>query len=88
MHPPWDRPRAPGRVTSYSAVGSDKGPPPSSAAREFRGFRVTGSLDWIGAWGLWITTSNEGVPILVQIPLGRRHFIVDERAKGADGFEA
>jgi hypothetical protein len=56
----------------------------ASAEREFRGFRVTGSLDSVGAWGLWITTSNEGVPILVQIPLGRRHFIVDERAKGAE----
>jgi hypothetical protein len=48
-----------------------------SVEKQFRGFKVTGSLRDIGAWGLWITTANEGVPLLVQIPLGRRHFIVD-----------
>lgn len=48
----------------------------TSMERQFRGFRVTGSLDSVGAWGLWITTSPEGIPLLVQIPLGRRHFTV------------
>jgi hypothetical protein len=45
--------------------------------KEFRGFEVTGSLSDIGAWGIWITTANEGAPLLVQVPLGRRHFIVE-----------
>ncbi len=45
-----------------------------SAEREFRGFGVSGDLESVHAWGLWIATSNPDTPILVQFPLGRRHF--------------
>jgi hypothetical protein len=48
--------------------------PISDAERQFRGFKVSGGLDSIGAWGLWVTTSENGLPLLVQIPLGKRHF--------------
>jgi hypothetical protein len=47
-----------------------------SVERQFRGFKVSGDLDSIHAWGLWIATSSQGLPILVQFPVGRRHFKV------------
>ena len=57
----------------------------ASVERQFRGFQVSGgSIDSIGAWGLWITTANEGIPLLVQIPLGRRHFTITDAASALD----
>jgi hypothetical protein len=50
----------------------------ASFERECRGFKVRGSLDSVHAWALWITTAQEGVPILVQIPLGRRHVTLND----------
>lgn len=56
----------------------------ASAEREFRGFEVGGSLKDVHAWGLWITTAAEiAIPLLVQFPLGRRHF--KEAPSGAGG---
>ena len=45
--------------------------------REMRGFKVKDRNSLKGAWGMWVTTSQQGDPLLVQIPLGRRHFEVE-----------
>jgi hypothetical protein len=37
----------------------------ASVERQFRGFQVSGDLDSIDPWALWITTSPEGFPLLV-----------------------
>jgi len=46
----------------------------ASVEREFRGIQVSGDLDAINLWGLWLTSSPVRViPLLVQFQLGRRH---------------
>jgi hypothetical protein len=53
----------------------------ASVEREFRGIQVSGDLDAMNAWGLWITSSPvEGIPLLVQFQLGRRHFQARDQA--------
>jgi hypothetical protein len=48
----------------------------ASVEREYHGFQVSGHLNTIDPWGIWITTSPQGPPLLVQFPLGRHHFRV------------
>jgi len=47
----------------------------ASAEREFRGFKVDGDMSGISPWALWTTTSPvDDIPLLINFPLGRRHF--------------
>jgi hypothetical protein len=52
----------------------------ASVEREFRGFQVSGDLSKTDPWGIWITTSPQGPPLLAQLPLGRHHFQVTGHA--------
>jgi hypothetical protein len=51
----------------------------ASVEREYRGFQVDGDLRGIDPWGIWITTSPAGPPLMVQFPLGRHHFQVNRQ---------
>ncbi|MGH2691112.1 MAG: hypothetical protein ACRDHM_01255 [Actinomycetota bacterium] len=64
-------------VAQHRAMSPDESTGIRSAEREFRGIGISGSLRSVHAWGLWIATSNLGGPILVQFPLGRRHFNIE-----------
>ena len=68
----------------YSEMSPDENKGIAAVEREFRGFKVTGSLDSVHAWGLWITTSVNEIPLLVQLPLGRRHITVADEASTSD----
>lgn len=48
----------------------------ASVERQLRGIGISGNLDDVHAWALWITTAVQGMPLFVHFPLGRRHFTV------------
>lgn len=54
----------------------------ASAQKEFMGFGVQ-SLEGLDAWGLWVTSADQAVPVplLVQFPMGRHHFRVEAEAR-------
>jgi hypothetical protein len=46
----------------------------ASIERQYMGFGAS-DLDSIEPWALWLTGSPElGTPLLIEFPLGRRHF--------------
>jgi len=57
-----------------AGISSDERKGIASVEREYRGFQVDGDLNAVDPWGIWITTSPQGPPLLVQFPLGRHHF--------------
>jgi hypothetical protein len=59
-----------------AGISADERTVLASVEREYYGFEVSGDLSGIDPWGLWITTSQQGPPLLVQFPLGRHHFRV------------
>ncbi len=56
-----------------AGISADERKGIASVEREYRGFQVS-DLKAIDPWGIWITTSPQGPPLLVQFPLGRHHF--------------
>jgi hypothetical protein len=44
-----------------------------SHAKEYDGFRTATPFEQMSAWAIWVATGEEA-PLLIQIPLGRRHF--------------
>jgi hypothetical protein len=67
-----------------AGISSDERKGIASVEREYQGFQVSGDLNAIDAWDIWITTSPQGPPLLVQFPLGRHHF----RVAGAASSDA
>jgi hypothetical protein len=59
-----------------AGISSDERKGIASVEHEYHGFQVTGDLSAIDPWGLWITTSPQGPPLLVQFLLARHHFRV------------
>jgi len=56
-----------------AGISSDERKGIASVEREYQGFQVSGDRSAIDPWGIWITTSPQGPPLLVQFPLGRHH---------------
>lgn len=56
-----------------AGISSDERKGIASVDREYRGVQVS-DPHAINPWGIWITTSPNGPPLLVQFPLGRHHF--------------
>ena len=59
-----------------AGISSDERKGLASVEREYDGIEVSGDLSSMDWWGVWITTSPQGPPLLVQFPLGRHHFRV------------
>jgi len=57
-----------------AGISSDERKGLASVEREYDGIEVSGDLSSMDWWGVWITTSSQGPPLLVQFPLGRHHF--------------
>jgi hypothetical protein len=66
-----------------AGISSDERNGIASVEREYQGFQVGGELRGIDPWGIWITTSPAGPPLMVQFPLGRHHFWVNRQAGGS-----
>jgi hypothetical protein len=63
-----------------AGISSDERKGIASVEREYQGFQVSGDLNAIDPWGVWITTSPQGPPFLAQFPLGRHHFRIADAA--------